>query len=78
MLKAILEDLQTGERIEVFASTETPDSSYGLAVWIDSKRNTYGQVIFGDPPGYRIFKQWKSEDVQEINIEITRKETGQG
>ena len=34
----------TGESVRVHATTEHPDSSYGLAVWVDDNNQAYMQV----------------------------------
>jgi len=53
-MKAVLKNLMTGEEIPVSATTETPDSSYGIPCWVDEEGNSYGQIIFGAPLGFEI------------------------
>lgn len=43
-MKATLINNLTGERIPVTATSEHSSSSYGHAVWVDSKNNAYLQV----------------------------------
>jgi hypothetical protein len=38
-MKAKLQSLMTGEVIEVYATTDSPDSSYGLLCWVDAAGN---------------------------------------
>ena len=53
-MKAILKNLLTGKLVEVTASTDSPDSSYGLYAWVDKDGNSYGQCQFGAPFGFEI------------------------
>lgn len=46
MRKAILKNKVTGVEIEVYATTEHPDSSYGKAVWVDKGGTAYMQVDY--------------------------------
>lgn len=46
MRKAILKNKVTGVEIEVYATTEHPDSSYGKAVWVDKEGTAYMQVDY--------------------------------
>lgn len=46
MRKAILKNKVTGVEIEVYATTEHPDSSYGKAVWVDKNNVAYLQVDY--------------------------------
>lgn len=49
-MRAVLTNLLTGDHIDVVATTEHPDSSYGKAVWVDDNGIAYAQVgmpIFG-------------------------------
>ena len=42
-----LKEIQGGPgKVRVHTTTEHPDSSYGIPVWIDSKGNSYGQVLY--------------------------------
>ncbi|HEY9124730.1 MAG TPA: hypothetical protein VIO15_10350 [Bacteroidales bacterium] len=43
--KRKIRNLMTGQVIEVWPSTEHPNSSYGIPVWVDSDNNDYGQVV---------------------------------
>jgi len=41
----------TGKIITVWPSTDHPDSSYGMPVWVDKDNNSYGQCsIWPVPP----------------------------
>lgn len=42
-MKAILTNVN-GEEIEVYSTTEHPDSSYGKEVWVDDNDKAYCQV----------------------------------
>lgn len=53
-MKAILRNLMTGKRVVVHSTTDSPDSSYGLECWVDSKGQSYGQCQFGAPFGYAL------------------------
>lgn len=44
MRKAILRNKINGMEVEVHATTEHPDSSYGKAVWVDNDNNAYCEV----------------------------------
>lgn len=49
MKKATLINNMTGERINVHATTEHPNSSYGQPVWVDDDNNAYMQVGVQNP-----------------------------
>jgi hypothetical protein len=39
-----IKNLLTGKVITVWKSTEHPNSSYGIPVWVDKDNNDYGQA----------------------------------
>jgi len=41
--KRKIKNLWTGEVIEVWLTTDHPDSSHGIPVWVDKDGNSYGQ-----------------------------------
>ncbi len=45
-----IKNLLTGEIITVFKSTDHPNSSYGIPVWVDEAGNDYGQAEAGILP----------------------------
>jgi len=48
-----LKSLLTGKIITVWPSTEHPNSSYGIPVWVDKNNNDYGQCdIWAVPLGF--------------------------
>lgn len=51
MRQATLRNIVTGEEVKVHATTDHPDSSYGIAVWVDDDNNAYCEVdaIIGNP-----------------------------
>lgn len=49
MMKAILTNKVTGERIPVTSTTSHPDSSYGQAIWVDEKGQAYCVVGMPNP-----------------------------
>lgn len=49
MMEAILRNNVSGEEVEVTATTNHPDSSYGQAVWVDGKGTAYCQVGMEEP-----------------------------
>lgn len=53
MRKATLTEVLTGKSVEVHATTDHPDSSYGKAVWVDDDNNAYCQADVQNPL-YRI------------------------
>lgn len=65
MLYAKIQNLLTGDVIQVHATTESPDSSYGLPAWVDDENNSYGQVQFGAPFGFALVETWEDEDSSE-------------
>ena len=55
MRKAILTNVFSGVEIEVHATSEHPDSSYGREVWVDDENNAYCEVdSFVPNPFYEI------------------------
>lgn len=48
-MKAILTNLVRGNQVEVHATTEHPDSSYGQPVWVDADNNAYMLVGANNP-----------------------------
>ena len=48
-MKATLINNITGAVVEVTATTEHPDSSYGKAVWVDKNNMAYLQVGMSSP-----------------------------
>lgn len=60
MRKAILKNKVTGVEVEVYATTEHPDSSYGKAVWVDKEGIAYMQVDYRfDNPFYEVIEDEK-------------------
>lgn len=60
MKKAVLREVGTGREIEVHATTEHPDSSYGRPVWVDNEGVAYFEVDARIPnPLYTVVKQWE-------------------
>lgn len=55
MKTAKLKNLFTNQIIGVHATTDSPDSSYGIPCWVDDKGNSYGQVPYNPPLGFEIF-----------------------
>ena len=53
-MKAKLRNILTDEIIEVHSTTDLPDSSYGLAGWVDDNGESYGQCQFGAPFGFEL------------------------
>ena len=39
-----IKNLTTGKITKVWKSTEHPNSSYGIPVWVDKDNNDYGQA----------------------------------
>lgn len=54
MLKGKLKNLLSGKIINVRATTDSIDSSYGMECWVDKDGNSYGQVQFGAPFGFEL------------------------
>ncbi len=48
-MKAILTNKINGESVEVYSTTEHPDSSYGKPVWVDEKGQAYCQCNLPNP-----------------------------
>ena len=44
MRTAIIQNIFTGERFNVHATTEHPDSHYGKAVWVDDNNHALFEV----------------------------------
>jgi len=55
MAKAKLKNILNGNVVDVYSTTDSPDSSYGLECWVDNDGNSYGQCQFGAPFGFEIF-----------------------
>ena len=55
-MRGKLKNLLTGDVIDVYATTDSPDSSYGLACWVDEEGKSYGQVQFGAPFGFALLE----------------------
>jgi len=53
-MKATLQNLITGETVNVHSTTDSPDSSYGLECWVDDAGESYGQCQFGAPFGFAL------------------------
>ena len=67
MRKAILKNKATGVEIEVYATTEHPDSSYGKAVWVDKEGIAYLQVDYPfENPFYEIIENVMTMTLQEF------------
>lgn len=57
-----LQEIQQGPaRVRVHTTTEHPDSSYGIPVWVDAEGNSYGQIIHPAPLGWTVLPD--AEDV---------------
>ena len=65
-MKAKLKNLLTGEIIDVYSTTDSVDSSYGLECWVDGKGNSYGQCQFGAPTGFELV-ECDTDPAQFIN-----------
>lgn len=51
--KTRFQNMVTGKIVTLWPSTDHPDSSYGLPVWIDKDGNSYGQCDWWEVPfGY--------------------------
>lgn len=48
-MKAVIKNMMTGETINVTATTDHPDSSYGQAVWVDEQGTAYFQIGMANP-----------------------------
>jgi hypothetical protein len=55
-MKAKLKNLLTGDIVDVFSTTDSPDSSYGLPCWVDKDNNGNGQCQFGAPLGFELLE----------------------
>ena len=55
MKTAKLKNILTGEIVAVHATTDSPDSSYGILCWVDDDGVSYGQVPYGPPMGFELF-----------------------
>ena len=61
-MKAKIKNLMNGEIIEVYSTTDSPDSSYGLECWMDNEGNSYGQCQFGAPFGFALVELMPEEE----------------
>lgn len=61
-MEAILIDMLSGDRIKVHDTTDHPTSSYGQAVWVDDKGNSYCQVGYEKAAMYEIVNNLKLEE----------------
>lgn len=59
-MKAKLRNMITDEIVEVHSTTNSPDSSYGFACWVDDEGNSYGQCQFGAPFGFELMEVTKT------------------
>lgn len=48
-MKAIIRNKITNKTVQVKSTTEHPDSSYGIPVWVDDENNAYFQVGLENP-----------------------------
>lgn len=55
-MTAKLRNLLTGKIVNVFATTDSPDSSYGFPCWVDETGESYGQCQFGAPFGFELIE----------------------
>jgi len=53
-MEAQLRNLLTGEIVDVYSTTDSADSSYGLECWVDDDGQSYGQCQFGAPLGFEL------------------------
>lgn len=65
MKTAKLRNIGTGETIKVYATIDSPDSSYGIPVWVDVKGQSYGQVPYGPPLGFEIVEETDEPDAED-------------
>lgn len=65
MLRGKLKNLLTGKIIHVKATTDSPDSSYGLECWVDKDGNSYGQIQFGAPFGFELIETTETKKKKE-------------
>ncbi len=66
-MKAILTNRINGMSVQVHATTEHPDSSYGQPVWVDDDNQAYCQVGMEAPFYDIINKQMTHDDIRKIN-----------
>jgi len=56
MITGKLRNILTGEIIDVHATTDSPDSSYGLKCWVDNNGVSYGQCQFSAPFAFELLE----------------------
>lgn len=61
--KARLKNVLTGDIVNVHATTDSVDSSYGLECWVDDDGNSYGQCQFGAPFGFEFEGEDNGEEI---------------
>jgi len=64
-----IQNNETGKIITVWPSTDHPDSSYGLPVWVDKQGNSYGQCdLWAVPFGFKKISSFEftAEQYQEF------------
>lgn len=66
MLYGKLQNLLTDEVIDVHATTDSPDSSYGFLCWVDKDGSSYGQIQFFAPFGFRLLEVWEKPDKESL------------
>jgi hypothetical protein len=71
-MKAKLKNLLTDKSVSVRSTTDSPDSSYGLECWVDSKGISYGQIQFGAPLGFALSDVMISETDLAVKLGISR------
>lgn len=72
MKTAKLRNLLTGQVVSVHATTDSPDSSYGIPCWVDNDGNSYGQVPYSPPLGFEIFGVVDDGDTASDDTEPSR------
>jgi hypothetical protein len=65
---AQLKNCLTGDVVDVYATTESPDSSYGLPAWVDKDGQSYVQIQFVAPMGFELL--WCNEDFKTFALII--------
>ena len=64
-----LQEIQQGQaRVRVHTTTEHPDSSYGIPVWVDAEGNSYGQTIHPAPLGWTVVPDVSNESRYMVDI----------
>lgn len=61
-MKARIRNIMTGEVIDVYSTIDSPDSSYGMACWVDENKQSYGQVQFGAPFGFELLEVFEEKE----------------